>query len=54
MTEPEGLGRAVAVLCATTAPVRFTGAAIAVDRGFTSGSLLSHLLYLGAAQLLPT
>lgn len=53
MMEPEGLGRAVAVLCSDGAR-EITGAAIAVDRGFTSGSLLSHLLYLGAAQLLPT
>ncbi|HEV7862284.1 MAG TPA: SDR family oxidoreductase [Acidimicrobiia bacterium] len=53
MMEPEGLGRAVAVLCSDDSR-EITGAAIAVDRGFTSGSLLSHLLYLGAAQLLPT
>lgn len=51
--DPESVGRAVAVLCSDDAR-EITGASISIDRCFGAGILTSSLLYMGAAQLLPS
>src|SRR5262249_10124440 len=51
--DPASVGRAVAVLCSDDAR-EITGASINIDRCFGAGILTSSLLYMGAAQLLPS
>lgn len=51
--DPEQVARAISLLLSDDGRL-ITGGAIPIDHAFTSGALASHMIYLGAAELLPT
>lgn len=49
---PDQVARTIALLLSDDARL-ITGGAIPVDQAYTAGALASHMVYLGAAELLP-
>jgi NAD(P)-dependent dehydrogenase (short-subunit alcohol dehydrogenase family) len=50
--DPDQVARAISLLLSDDGRL-ITGGAIPIDQAFTSGALASHMVYLGAAELLP-